>query len=249
MAAYEGQSKPRQQTEERRPGGSDRIPPNCLDAACGKGGWLSFWRCGPRPSRYLEVPYAGRCYPYFGSCSCPRFLPPTAIIKGSILDSLDKLSYKNARNLGILVTLAVWTLGCGLPKRELESHIGLGGAMSLEVNTSRAANSNSPVALDIVAVSDKKLMPVLAKLSAAQWFERRSQILLDHPGKVEILADLELVPGQHYGPLKLKAGPKFIGGILFANYFTPGAHRAVVDIRKPLVIKLRQNNFAIQRPH
>ncbi len=146
----------------------------------------------------------------------------------------------------VALAIVVGMAGCGLPKRELESKLGVGGSMSLEVNTASNANSNSPVALDIVAVSDKKLLPTLAKLTASQWFAQRSQILLDHPGSVKILKSLELVPGQHYGPVKFKPGAKFIGGILFADYFSPGAHRAVINIRKPLVLNLLQNNFALQ---
>lgn len=147
----------------------------------------------------------------------------------------------------VILAVALGAAACGLPKRELESKLGVGGSMSLAVNTASNANQDSPVALDIVEVSDKKLLPTLAKLTANQWFEKRSQILLDHPGSIEVLRELELVPGERYGPVKFKPGAKFVGGILYADYFTPGAHRAVVDIRKPLVIDLLRDNFAIRK--
>ena len=138
------------------------------------------------------------------------------------------------------------TVGCGLPKRELAARTKLGEKMSLQVNSSNVANHNSPVALDVVMVSDKKLLDVLGTLNASDWFQKRSQIQLDHPGKIKILTSLELVPGQSFGPVKLSPGPKFVGGFIFLNYFSPGAHRALIDIRKPLVINLLENDFAIQ---
>lgn len=118
--------------------------------------------------------------------------------------------------------------------------------MSLQVSSSNTANQNSPVAMDLVMVSDKKLLDVLGGLTAVDWFQKRAQIQLDHPGKIKILTDLELVPGQRYGPVKFAVDPKFIGGFVFLNYFTPGAHRALIDIHKPLVINLLDKDFAIQ---
>lgn len=118
--------------------------------------------------------------------------------------------------------------------------------MTLQVVAASLANQNSPVAMDIVMVSDKKLLDQLAGMSASDWFQKGAQFQLDHPGKVTLLTDLELVPGQIYGPVKIWVGPKFVGGVLFLNYFTPGAHRAVIDIHKPLVVNLLENDFVIQ---
>lgn len=164
----------------------------------------------------------------------------------SVLDRLSRIISNYALSGSIFLVLAFGTAGCGLPKRELAARSKLGGKMSLQVITSSMANQNSPVAVDIVMVSDKKLLDVLAGLTASDWFQKRDQIQLDHPGKIKVLTDLELVPGQSYGPIKLRVGPQFVGGVLFMNYFTPGAHRAVIDIRKPLVVNLLENDFAIQ---
>jgi len=146
----------------------------------------------------------------------------------------------------MLLALLLWTGGCGLPKRELVARTKLGGKMSLQVIPSALANHNSPVAMDIVMVSDKKLLDVLGGMSASDWFQKRSQVQLDYPGKVKILTDLELVPAQPFGPVKYSVDPKFIGGFIFLNYFTPGAHRASINLRKPLVVNLLENDFAIQ---
>lgn len=161
------------------------------------------------------------------------------------LDKLVKMMSNNSPSVGIILILLLCTGGCGLPKRQFASLTGLGDKMSLQVTTSSVANQNSPVAMDIV-VTDKKLLSVLDGLTASAWFQKRAQIELDHPGKIEVLTDLQLVPGQTYGPVKLKFDPKFTSGILYVNYFTPGAHRAVIDIHKPLVVELQQSDFKIQ---
>ena len=133
-----------------------------------------------------------------------------------------------------------------MPKRELAARMKLGGKLTLQVIPSDSANNNSPVAMDVVMVEDKKLMDVLGGMSAADWFQKRAQVQRDHPGKIKVLTHLELVPGQPFGPQKFSVGPKFVGGYIFLNYFTPGAHRALIDLRKPLVLNLLQNDFAIQ---
>lgn len=97
--------------------------------------------------------------------------------------------------------------------------------MTLQVISSATANNNSPVAMDVVMASDKKLMDVIGGMTASDWFQKRAQVQLDHPGKVKILTDLELVPGQPFGPVKYSVEPKFVGGFIFLNYFTPGPHR------------------------
>lgn len=164
-----------------------------------------------------------------------------------VLDSIVKVVSNNVPIAGIVLILAICTCGCGLPKRQFASITGLGDKMSLQVVTSNEANQNSPVAMDIVVVRNKKLLGTLDHLTASSWFQKRAQIELDHPGKIKVLKDLQLVPGQTYGPVKLHFPPKYQAGILFVNYFTPGAHRAVIDIHKPLVVDLHRNNFTIQK--
>jgi type VI secretion system protein len=51
----------------------------------------------------------------------------------------------------------------------------------VRVEVSPHANNNNPVALDLVLVKDKKLLRELMKISAKDWFEKRSQYRLDYP--------------------------------------------------------------------
>src|SRR5215213_4855299 len=108
----------------------------------------------------------------------------------------------------------------------------------MKVNVSPQANNNNPVALDLVLVKDKKLMKELMKISAKDWFAKRSQYKLDYPKETGLSAgSWEWVPGQAVKiepmPVKFKAA----GGLVFANYFNEASpHRAVIDPGKPFVI-------------
>ncbi|HKR00318.1 MAG TPA: hypothetical protein VJT09_06580 [Pyrinomonadaceae bacterium] len=118
--------------------------------------------------------------------------------------------------------------------------------LMVKVDVSQQANNNNPVALDLVLVKDKKLFLELKKISASEWFEKRGQYKLDYPKELGLgTGSWEWVPGQvvKIDPITFK--DKFTGGLVFANYFTPGAHRAVIDPTKPVVITLGPDDLAV----
>ena len=118
--------------------------------------------------------------------------------------------------------------------------------LMVKVDVSPQANNNNPVALDLVLVRDKNLYKELMKISAKEWFEKRSQYKLDYPKETGLSAgSWEWVPGQ---VVKLEPMPNNSAatrGLVFANYFTPGAHRAVIDPRKPIVITLGPEDIVV----
>ncbi|HKG13188.1 MAG TPA: hypothetical protein VKB12_07605 [Pyrinomonadaceae bacterium] len=104
--------------------------------------------------------------------------------------------------------------------------------LDLRVRVSPRANGENPVALDVLLVSDKELLKELQKMSASDWFARREQIILDHPKEGQLVVRrLELVPGQVVEPSRLVVPSEVRAGVVFANYFNPGEHRAVLDPR------------------
>ncbi|PYS51600.1 MAG: hypothetical protein DMF68_03680 [Acidobacteria bacterium] len=118
--------------------------------------------------------------------------------------------------------------------------------LMVRVEVSPQANNNNPVALDLVLVKSKKLLKELMKISASEWFEKRSQYRLDYPKEIGLKAgSWEWVPGQvvQIDPMPFK--DKFAGGLVFANYFSPGTHRAVIDPSKPVVIKLGAEDITV----
>ena len=104
------------------------------------------------------------------------------------------------------------------------------GKLDLRVHVSPRANGENPVALDILLVSDKELLKELQKMSASDWFAKREQIILDHPKEEQLIVfRRELVPGQLVEPERLVVKSEIRAGLVFANYFNPGEHRAVLD--------------------
>jgi hypothetical protein len=71
------------------------------------------------------------------------------------------------------------------------------------------------------------------------------QILRDTQGKVSV-ASWEWVPGQHAGPIAVAISKKTRVAYVFANYRSGGGHRALVDVRAPVVINLGPEDFSLQ---
>ena len=119
--------------------------------------------------------------------------------------------------------------------------------LDVKVNVSPKANNNNPVAVDLVLVQDKKLLQELMKMSATEWFEKRRQVALDNPKETELSAGRwEWVPGQEVKLDKVRVKFEVVGGIIFANYFNAGTHRAPIDPRKGIRITLGEDNLCVQ---
>ncbi|MFM0392579.1 hypothetical protein [Paraburkholderia phytofirmans] len=107
-------------------------------------------------------------------------------------------------------------------------------------------NNNSPVAVDVVLVSDDAMLARLAELPASKWFVGRNDLLSTFPKSLRYRS-WELVPGQRLDVTDdAFAGPRVVAAFVFANYPDPGAHR--VRIQKfsgRLVVQLDSNNFSV----
>ncbi len=107
-------------------------------------------------------------------------------------------------------------------------------------------NGDQPVPVDIVYVTDKDLMDRLATVSAHDWFAGKTQFLLDFPNGATV-HHWELVPNGRSvsdsveGPLE-----KAIAAFLFADYTTPGTHRARLDTLEQPVVRLQALDFHIE---
>lgn len=115
------------------------------------------------------------------------------------------------------------------------------------MNVSPQVNDNSPVAVDIALVSDKGLLGELMKMPASDWFTQREQIRRDHPPGTGLdVWSGEWVPGQVVEPIPLSIDGTVQGGIVFVNYSTPGAHRAVIPPCKDVVMSLGAEDFTVE---
>ena len=148
---------------------------------------------------------------------------------------------------GVFVALLFLT---ACPKVKVPKKIpGTSGESKLDVkvHVSQKANNNNPVAVDLVLVSDKKLLQELMKMSASEWFEKRHQVQLDYPKETGLTAGRwEWVPGQQVKVDRVTVKFEVVGGVIFANYFNAGAHRAPIDPRKGILVTLGEDSLCVQ---
>jgi len=130
---------------------------------------------------------------------------------------------------------------CGLPKRTRNL---FGGNLLMEVSVSPELNGNTPAAVDVLVVYDKDLLKQLMELSARDWFEQREQILRDNPKRAGSWS-WEWVPGQEVGQLTLEFNLGSAGGLIFADYLTPGEHRLAFDPHEHFRLTLGAASFSV----
>lgn len=106
------------------------------------------------------------------------------------------------------------------------------------------ANGRSPVAVDVVVVTDRELVEPVAALKAAEWFARRAQLQLDHPKGLQVTS-LEPVPGQRLPWRRVRWRGKAVAAFVFAGYPTPRDHRVRVDPFPWIVIQLTGDSLAV----
>ena len=159
-------------------------------------------------------------------------------------NSRDCRLVKRYSRVFILIFLLGGLTACGIGAR---ARALIGQKMRVQVHVADTANQQNPVALDLVLVYDKKLLKELLKLSAADWFDKRAQFRRDYPAGQGFEAwGWEWVPGQNVPLQKVPLKPKAKGGVVFANYFSPGEHRARIQPNKSFQVDLRETDFAVR---
>lgn len=142
--------------------------------------------------------------------------------------------------------LLAGTSACLLPDK-LPSYFG--GHVRMQVFVAQDLNLESPVAVELLVVYDKKLLKSLEQMTASQWFAKREQFLKDHSGKKKKALDhwkWEWVPGQVVPEQERPYQVGVAGGVVFANYFTPGEHRASFDPFEPFLLNLQDSDFTVE---
>ena len=131
-----------------------------------------------------------------------------------------------------------------------------GQKVRVQMEVARTLNQNSPVAVDVVLIYDDKLLKDLQKLTAKEWFGKREQMTLDNPKGIQFgVWGWEVTPGQTvssktlYVPVKtlfLYPKARVLGGMVFADYASPGPHRASIAPGQDILIRLSEKDFAVE---
>lgn len=108
-------------------------------------------------------------------------------------------------------------------------------------------NQNSPLALDLVFVRDQATLEKLLSLSASKWFSSKDELMKTYPNAIT-LRSWELVPQQVLQLSEEALGsPRVAGVLLYANYLSPGEHRAQLPLaREAFLVELGTRNFNVQ---
>jgi type VI secretion system protein len=120
-----------------------------------------------------------------------------------------------------------------------------GGQLPIKVTVVPGANDDSAIAVDFVVVYDDKVFDEIAKVTASEWFSRKSRFLADHPQQLDVVMR-EWVPGQPVAPWSI---PYRIGArkvIVFADYHSAGEHRAVVPPQQPSLVTLGETDLKVE---
>jgi len=120
-----------------------------------------------------------------------------------------------------------------------------GGIFPVEVRIAEGLNERSPVAVDVVVVYKKGMLAKLSEMKARDWFGKREQMLRDQKDVIDVWP-FEWVPGQPVESLALPYRVGAAGGVIFADYFSAGAHRAVVDPHQPVLLLLEEEGFTVE---
>lgn len=148
-----------------------------------------------------------------------------------------------------LVAGAAAALGsCALVKKLPYVRPRVGPAFTFRVVGEPLANLDTPIAVDLVLVRDRKLLDRLAQLPASEWFAQRAQFPRDLLGEPKMqFISWEWAPGQSIEkPVQAQYSAKGRGAILFARYRTSGQHRVRVDPLKRFTLHLGRETVSVE---
>ncbi len=158
--------------------------------------------------------------------------------------TLDPPLPKRCIALLLLLPLLVCGLaGCGVKKRARSL---FGGQLPLAVELVPEVNHKSPVAVDVLAVYQKRTLDKLMELSAREYFAQKEQLASDFPETFDVLASWELVPGQRAfeASLDYRVGADAL--LIFADYLDPGPHRFRLETRREARLILEETGFRVE---
>ena len=99
----------------------------------------------------------------------------------------------------------------------------------------------------LVFVNDSAALEKLLTMPAAKWFASKDELLKTYPNALTIKS-WELVPQQVLQLNEEALGsPRVAGMVLFADYLTPGDHRAQLPLgRVAFLVDLNERSFSVK---
>ncbi len=119
--------------------------------------------------------------------------------------------------------------------------------LTMQLTIDADANDNSVIAVDLVAIDDKKTLAAIQDMTAAQWFAKREDVVRMKARDLKI-ASWEFVPGSILPDQHVTAGVGKLGVVLFANYSSKGEHRAVLPQVGRVQVQYGATDFTVTGP-
>ncbi|HLJ65383.1 MAG TPA: hypothetical protein VKT70_14810 [Stellaceae bacterium] len=118
----------------------------------------------------------------------------------------------------------------------------------IEFDVAPRANQDNPIAVDIVYVFNPQLAAELGGMTAHDWFLHRDQTRQAFPTDFD-LKSFEFVPGQK-GPVDEvpSRARTAVAAFVFADYASPGTHRARIDGLERILLRLGDTDFLVMPP-
>ncbi len=150
-------------------------------------------------------------------------------------------SARARRALGAVLASGLLLAGCSTAEPRIKTE-------TIQFVVAPNANADNAVAVDLVLVYETPLLASFLDLASSAWFRNRDQLKLANPTGIEVRS-FEVMPGQR-GPQHVISGrgSNAVGAFLFANYDTPGPHRARVDGLPVVLLRLGEKDFAVAAP-
>lgn len=119
---------------------------------------------------------------------------------------------------------------------------------TIEIVSSINANRNSAVSVDVVLIYDESLAGELKKMSARDWFKRKSEIHLNYPSGVDIMS-WEIVPASSIVSGGLPKKSRFAKNVLLFAFFanSDNPHRTDITQLKKVKVYLEEIGFRLEQ--
>ena len=145
-----------------------------------------------------------------------------------------------------LFLIALLAASCSrLESYRLHLYAAFDGTLRFQPHIANLINQDTPIPVDLVIITDDKLIHQLLNMSAKEWFSKKEQLKLDFPQDVHFWS-WEWEPGQIVPLASVPLIPNAQAGFVFANYQQPGPHRYRIDPFLDFVLNLNEDEFDVE---
>ncbi len=146
--------------------------------------------------------------------------------------------------IGAFIGFTLWTFACANKTTE-EKIKTTGKVQQVTIDAEKNANMGSMLIVDIVSAYDRQLVQDLESTINSEWFASKNKFIDQFNGKIFVMSR-EIAPGKQIQlEYTTEIEEKPIATFIFANYESPGDHRAKVEKFKPIAITLEENEFVV----